>query len=159
MQAQSLPRFSMARQTAAFLLHSIRPVTIRDEHRDQEDHPMNSALRTTLLLAIASTCIDAEAKPLERCILSLEARPANIETSGETTRVDAYLDRFGKPRCPLAVVYPGREASRTDARSPRSPRFLSPVASDDEAVLDDPLDALGDTARGPITPGRPVLHV
>ena len=40
---------------------------------------MNPLLRTSLLATSALASIDAQAKPLERCILSLEARPTNDE--------------------------------------------------------------------------------
>lgn len=109
---------------------------------------MNSALRTSLLVAIALAGIDAQAKPLERCILSLEASPANVDASGEPTRID----RYGRPRCPFAVAYPGRTAPRNDARSLR---FRSPALSEDEARLDDPIDAEPESIASP----RHALHV
>lgn len=110
---------------------------------------MNSALRTSLLAAVVLASIDAEAKPLERCILSLEARPANVEATSEPMRVDRHGN---KPRCPLAVVYPGRDASRLGARGPR---FRSPAVSDDEAMLNDSVD----TGRGSIASPQSALHV
>ena len=113
---------------------------------------MNSALRATLLLAIALSCFDAQARTIERCVLSLEARPANVERPGEPPRVD----RFGKPRCLLAVVYPGGEAARTDARNPR---ILPPIASDDQAGLTTRSDMIEDAARASNARYRPVQHV
>ncbi len=104
---------------------------------------MNSALRTSLLATIALACIDAEAKPAERCILSLEARPMNVETSSGPMRAD----RYGRPRCPLAVVYPDREAR---VQGPRSR-----VVSGAEARLDETVDA----EHEPAAPPRPALHV
>ena len=109
---------------------------------------MNSAFRISILAAIALACIDAEAKPAERCILSLEASPLNAGTQSETMRDDPY----SRPRCPLAVVYSGRQASRTE---PRGQRLRSSIVPDDEARLDEPIDAKHD----PAAPPRPALHV
>ncbi len=109
---------------------------------------MNSALSTSLLVTIALAGVDVEAKPLERCILSLEARPANVDASGEPMRVD----RYSKPRCPLAVTYPGSAAPRNDARSLQ---FRPRAISDDEARLEDPMDAEPESIASP----RQALHV
>ena len=109
---------------------------------------MNSAFRTSVLAVIALACIDAEAKPAERCILSLEARPLNAGTSSETLRGDPY----SRLRCPLAVVYSGRQASRAEARGQRR---RPSIVSDDEARLDQPINAEHELAA----PSRPALHV
>lgn len=108
---------------------------------------MNPVLRTSLLATIALASIDTQARPLERCILALEASPANVETSADPMRVDPY----SRP-CPFAVTYPGRAASRNDARSLR---FRSPALAEDEARLGDPIDLEPES----IAPPRPALHV
>ena len=104
---------------------------------------MHSAFRAVPWVVIASIGIDAHAKTVERCVLSLEAKP---------TAESMPVDRLGKPRCPIAVVYPAPGASDVHARGGPSQRSGS---VDPEARLADP----SDVPRDSIAPQRPMPHV
>ena len=99
---------------------------------------MKALLRTGLLTATALASAHADAKPVDRCIPMLEARPS----------VDAVT---GRPHCPLAISWTQRDG----AAMPRASRAEPPASQAREARLDDERDALPES----IEPEARVLHV
>ena len=90
---------------------------------------MRTTLRTSLVIALLLTCLDAHARVNDKCILSLEARPERPDA--RTAPVDTTKP---KPPCPVAVGFdravpaaPARNSARADhdagpfeARVPRA---------------------------------------
>ncbi len=102
---------------------------------------MNAYLRTGLSIAIAATAIPAHAKPVDRCVSMLEARPSIVPANDAVN---------GRPRCPLAISWTHRD----DVRTPRgadAPR----TSPSHEARADDAPDAPVES----IEPASHTLHV
>ena len=99
---------------------------------------MKALLRTALLTATALASAHVDAKPVDRCISMLEARPS----------LDVVTGRL---HCPLAISWTQRDG----APMPRASRVEPPASQVQEARLDDDRDALPES----IEPEARVLHV
>lgn len=105
---------------------------------------MNPAFRAIFLLALASTGLDAQAKPVAPCILTLEAKPAPADPS--------RTDPLRQPRCPIVIVYAAPGLSVATA-----PRDASKRGG--RANLEAKRTNRPDAVPGTIALRRPVMHV